>query len=222
MNVVQKSSPQGVSFDKVVHPIRETNDFASFKKMEGNRMIRPEHVRRLTASIKKNGMLVKPILVNAKREVIDGQHLLAAAEIAESFVYYVVIENMGLGGVRTLNSNKQNWTRKDYINEKVEQGILSYIKLEKFIKVNPEFNFTDCIKLCSNRTSVEYSKSSRTCREEHVRLGTKGQVFNEGTWTGKDFELAQDWANKIKLVYPYYKGCFKKKFVRAMIDLINF
>jgi hypothetical protein len=221
MNVVQKSSTQGVSFDKVVHSVYETNDFSIFKRLDGNRVISLEHVRWLTASIEKNGMLCKPILVNEKMEVIDGQHLLAAAEIAETCIYYVISEKIGLDEVRILNSNQQNWTKKDHMGGSLDLALPSYLKLENFTKANPEFNFKDCINLCSNSTGMEDYKSSKRRGNEHAQLDTKAQVFDEGTWTGKDFELAQEWASKIKLVYPYFNGCFKRAFVGSMIDLFN-
>jgi len=47
------------------------------------------------------------------------------------------------------------------------------------------------------------------------------EVFESGTWKGKNFELAQDWANKIRMVRPYYKGYNRSAFVGTMIGLFT-
>jgi len=46
-------------------------------------------------------------------------------------------------------------------------------------------------------------------------------IFEEGTWIGKDFELAQDWANKIRMVGTYYNGYNRAIFIRAFIHLLS-
>ncbi len=50
---------------------------------------------------------------------------------------------------------------------------------------------------------------------------SKQEVFEEGTWTGKDFNLAQDWANKIRMINRYYSGYNRSSFVGTMILLFQ-
>ena len=47
------------------------------------------------------------------------------------------------------------------------------------------------------------------------------QVFEEGTWKTGDINVAQDIANKIRMIKPYYLGYNKSTFVGTMITLFN-
>jgi hypothetical protein len=42
----------------------------------------------------------------------------------------------------------------------------------------------------------------------------------EGTWIGKDWDKAQDWASKIRMVGNYYNGYTRSVFIRAFIVLL--
>ena len=57
-----------------------TKDLSIFKIIDGNRIPNLSHIRRISGSIKQNGVLMNPIIVNKSFEVIDGQHRLAAAK----------------------------------------------------------------------------------------------------------------------------------------------
>ena len=69
-----------------VNKVYQTNDLTICKEIGGNRVPNPQHVKRLCSSIKENGMLCNPILVNEKMQVIDGQHRLLASKEANSSV----------------------------------------------------------------------------------------------------------------------------------------
>ena len=202
-----------------VNKVYKTNDLKIFKDVIGNRVPNPQHVRRLSTSIKQNGMLCNPILVNEKMEVIDGQHRLLASIEANSFIYYIILNGYNLGEVHTLNLNQKNWTKKDFMDGYADMGIESYIKLREFTELNQDFTLTDCMALCNN--TIGYDSSSyqkiRTLKPEL----SIAQVFVEGTWTGKDFELAQEWADKIKLIKPYFTGYNRRVFVTTMIGLFK-
>ena len=47
------------------------------------------------------------------------------------------------------------------------------------------------------------------------------EVFVDGTWVGKNFELANEWAEKLRLIKPYYSGYNKSIFVGTMITLFS-
>ena len=202
-----------------VNKVYKTNDLSIFKQIAGNRVPNPQHIKRLKTSILQYGMLCNPILVNESMEVIDGQHRLLASKEAGSFIYYIILNGYNLNQVHTLNLNQKNWTKKDFMEGYADMGIESYMKLREFSENNKDYNFSDCISLCSNISSSLNGNINRD-RVLHPELSIT-QVFEEGTWAGKDFKLAQEWADKIRLVKPYYNGYNKTTFVKTMITLFK-
>ncbi len=190
-----------------------------FKQIDGNRVPNLQHVRRLTDSINVNGMKCNPILVNENMEVIDGQHRLMAAKESESFIYYIIVKGYSLSEVHTLNLNQKNWGKKDFMEGYANMGVESYIKLKKFIEKNDDFTLNDCISMCANLSSNNHNLAHKY--KLNRKTSYTQQVFEEGTWIGKDFELGQDWANKIRMVKPYYNGYNKGGFVKTMIGLLQ-
>lgn len=188
-----------------VNKVYKTNDLSIFKSIDGNRVPNLQHIKRLSKSISVYGMKCNPILVNEQMEVIDGQHRLAAAKEANSFVYFIIVDGYDLKDVHTLNLNQKNWTKKDFMEGYANMGVESYVKLRKFSFKNTDFSFTDCISLCQNKSGKD----------------TPSQKFEEGTWKAGDFNIAQDYANKIRMIKPYYIGFNRTNFVTTMISLFN-
>lgn len=193
-----------------VNKVYQTNDLSIFKLIDGNRIQNLQHIKRLSDSIRIYGMKCNPILVNEKMEVIDGQHRLMAAKEAKSFVYYIIVNGYSLSDVHTLNLNQKNWSKKDFLDGYGNIGLLAYVKLRKFYIENEDFTLPVCIAFCNNTTD-----------NSHNRLGENLEVFEDGTWIGKDFNLAYEWANKIRMIKPYYKNYNNSSFVATMITLIN-
>ncbi len=204
---------------QIVNQVYKTNDLSIFKTIEGNRPPNPQHIRRLADSIKNNGTLCNPILVNEKYEVIDGQHRLLASKNQGSFIYYIVLRDYGLSEVHALNLNQKNWTIKDFMNGYADMGIESYIKIRKFYQKNNDYALTDCIAMCNNNSSHSSTSIANKYRIEKNTNNIK-QVFEEGTWKGKDFILAQELADKVRLVKPYYSRYKRSTFVKSIISLI--
>lgn len=203
-----------------VNKVYKTNDLSIFKVIGGNRIPNPQHIKRLKTSILENGMLCNPILVNEKMEVIDGQHRLLACKECDSFIYFIILKNYNLNEVHTLNLNQKNWTKKDFMEGYADMGLESYIKLKIFIEKNPDYGFADCVSLCSN-TAAAASIVNSTRLLKTDGFISNAQVFTKGTWKGKDFELANEWADKIKLIKPYYNGYNRSIFVGVMIGLFK-
>lgn len=201
-----------------VNKVYKTSNLSIFKEIDGNRVPNLQHVNRLATSIRVNGMKCNPILVNENMQVIDGQHRLMAAKESESFVYYIIVKGYSLSEVHTLNLNQKNWGKKDFMEGYANMGIESYIKLKEFILKNDDYLFNDCISFCSNISS-HFSRGQLN-KLVNPELSIQ-EVFEEGTWRGKNFNLAQDLANKIRMIKPYYSGYNRTGFVTTMIGLIQ-
>lgn len=197
-------------FNKEVNYVYKTDDLSIFGNVEGNRILNLKHVKRICDSISVYGMKCNPILVNENMKVIDGQHRLQAAKDTNTFIYYIIVNGYNLNEVHTLNLNQKNWSKKDFMNGYAKKGILPYMKLQKFQKSNDDFTLSVCIAFCNNTTD-----------NSHNRLGENLEVFEDGTWKGRDFELAQEWANKIRMIKPYYVNYNRSSFVATMIGLLN-
>jgi hypothetical protein len=202
-----------------VNDVYKTSDLSIFKSIDGNRVPNPQHIKRLSDSIRVYGMKCNPILVNDKMQVIDGQHRLMAAKESKSFVYYIVIPGYNLEDVHTLNLNQKNWTKKDFMEGYANMGIESYIKLRLFAEKNDDYSFNDCIVLCQNSGSG----TSRTLAVQTYasKLGGNAQIFEQGTWKVGDMNLAQEWANKIRMIQPYYISYNRSNFIGTMIVLFK-
>lgn len=206
---------------KEVNKVYKTSNLSIFKQIDGNRVPNLQHIRRLANSIRVYGMKCNPILVNERMEVIDGQHRLLAAKEVGSFVYYIIVDGYSLKEVHTLNLNQKNWTKRDYMEGYASMGIESYIKLRYFVNKNQDFNFSDCIALCSNKSTVAGSLLDNEIRAGKNIAFKMSEIFETGTWMGKDFDLAQDWVDKIRMVKPYYSGYNRTIFVGTMVMLFQ-
>ena len=115
----------------------KTKDYDQFKFRDDNReRINQEHVKKLIESIKSRNLLnLRPILVNEKMEILDGQHRLLAAKELNTEIYYQIEKNLQVEDIITLNTLK-TWTLADYMNFHCKNGNEEYIKLNQFIKKN--------------------------------------------------------------------------------------
>ena len=196
-----------------VNKVYVTHDLSIFRQIKGNRPPNPKHVKRLCASIKSFGVLQSPIIVNERMEVVDGQHRLLAAMEMKSVLYYIIVTGYYLNEVQVLNLNQKNWTREDFLNGYADMGIESYVKLREFKRKNSCFNLNSLIAMCSNVSSTSHFNRS-------AEYKTK-EVFNEGTWKGRDFKSAQLNADRLKMLKPYYDRYADGRFVHAMLSLFN-
>jgi len=195
---------------KEVNKVYKTSNLSIFKDIDGNRVPNLQHIKRLADSIRVYGMKCNPILVNERMEIIDGQHRLMAAKEAESFVYYIIVKGYSLSEVHTLNLNQKNWSKKDFMEGYANMNIKSYVKLKEFIQKNEDFSMPICMAFCNNTTD-----------NSHNKLGENLEVFEDGSWKGRDFNLGQEWANKIRMVQPYYLGYNTSVFVGTLITLFK-
>lgn len=201
-----------------VNKVYRTNDLSIFNQVKGNRPPNPQHIKRLCHSIKTNGVLQNPIIVNQDMDIIDGQHRLLAAKEASSSVFYIIVDGYSLKEVQVLNLSQKNWNKTDFLNGYADMGVKPYVKLRDFIKENKDFTITNCIAMCSNRASFNSDISSKY---RHDTVSNQKEVFEEGTWKGRDFNLAQENANKIRMVKNYYDGYKRSVFVSAMLSLFQ-
>lgn len=108
--------------------IMKTKDYEIFKIMDENREVNFAHVRRVAKSLAENPEMLKfrPILVNEKMQVIDGQHRLRACELMDIPVYYVIGEGLDIGTAQRMNAEQVSWKPIDYARSFAALGRYPY------------------------------------------------------------------------------------------------
>ncbi len=114
--------------------INKTKDYDLFTFRDDNReKIDQAHVKRLSESIKSRNLLeLRPIIVNDKMEVIDGQHRLLAAKLLGVDIFYQQENKLSASDIIRMNISKP-WTMGDYLNFYCHHQNDEYIKLKNFM-----------------------------------------------------------------------------------------
>jgi hypothetical protein len=140
---------------KVRHITSPTTEFEAFNLVESNREIRETHVKSLIKSIQKQNLLeAKPIIVDEKFNVLDGQHRLEACKRLNEPVYWVRLDkdvNTGEALIG-LNSNQKTWTLGDYVHYYAKEGNKEYHKILELVELG--FNMSNAIAIASQTQSA--------------------------------------------------------------------
>lgn len=193
-----------------VGEVMKTYDLSIFKQLPGNRPPNLLHIKRLKQSMIDHGVLMCPIIVNENMEVIDGQHRLMAAQGLDGVpIYYIKADSYRLEQVHTLNMNQKNWAKKDFVDGYAEMGLEPYIKLKRFLEVNKDLTFDSCIYLVNQNVSLSHMDRD------------KNNSIENGTFKGKDFDIAYQLAEQIRRCGKYYQDYKNAKFVSSMIQAVR-
>jgi len=182
-----------------------TYDLDQFKNMHGNRDIQSAHVAKLRLSMEKHGMLINPVIVNHKMEIIDGQHRIEASKLCSKGIYYIQIPrsfNYGIDHVQLYNINTRNWKVQDYVHLHATSGNEHYIKLQKFQKKFPNFGIALLAQMISQKKM------------------SPGAV-SQGKLLVGDEDLAVEWAYKLLRVKTYFMGFNSRGFASTMMTLFR-
>lgn len=116
-----------------------TTDYKQFKYMGGNRRVSKKRVTNLAASMALHPEIfkIRPILVNDKFEIIDGQHRFNAAKQLGVPVFYEVVKGIGQDEALALNQNQANWTLIDYARSYAHSGLQPYKNYLKVLQDHP-------------------------------------------------------------------------------------
>lgn len=171
--------------DERVANVYRTNNLSQFKIMLGNRDVTTARVKRIKDSIKKNGYLHSPILVNERNEVIDGQGRLAACKELGCEIEYIVAPGFGIEQCRTLNMLAKNWTLADYIDSYAESGNVSYLRMKNLLKIYSHIN------------AVKFAAAFYGAKgTSHINMIQEGRlVIDEDTY--KEAEEALAWLREV-------------------------
>lgn len=143
----KNSSQQPETKSEQILTTLQTKNYDLFQKHPSNTPINETIVQKLIDSItQRNMLMLKPILVNEKMQVLDGQHRLEAAKQLNQPVYYIVDKSAQDMDMALLNANQRTWKLSDYHNFFLTQGAPEYRKLDEFVKQH-KMNLQEYMKL---------------------------------------------------------------------------
>jgi hypothetical protein len=185
--------------EKEVNKVWSTNDYSKFKFMKSNRELRLSHVAELKESIKENP-LEKPIDVNEKMEIIDGQHRYFAWQELGMPIVYIIHKGWGEKEVPILNTNQKNWLPSDFVKMYCEAGNNDYIQYKEFSERYGFIHHANVILLAG--------RGHDTTKD-----------FNEGRFRVTKWHRANIMAKNLVELKEYYGGYKRSNFVSAYLNL---
>lgn len=138
----------------------QTDNLTQFKRIE-NRDICRNNVEKIKNSLKQKNLLeLRPIIVNERMEIIDGQHRIEACKELGLPIWYEVQKGTSCDDIILLQ-NQDRWTIEDYITFYCKKGYSDYIYLRDFMK---KYNI-------KTRGALELLSYKQHKLSEIVRLG---------------------------------------------------
>lgn len=189
--------------------IQTTKNYALFKTLKGNRKLDKKHLQRLVFSIEKHKKLLKavPIIINEKKQIIDGQHRFEACRALDLPVYYIEVSGTALETVQLLNSTSKGWTPFDYAKSYAELGGTCYKQYLMFRDKFPEFGHSATLSILGEK------------------INGKSQLrdFKEGKLKIEDYKKVIGLAEDIREINEalQYKRCNTKCYIHALIKIIT-
>lgn len=191
--------------DREYGTVYSTMDYYKFKSIKGNRHINSRNYIKLTKSMEEEQLII-PIIVNDNYEIIDGQHRFMCAKNLGLPVYYLMVNGYSINQVKRANLVSSNWTKEDYLNMHITDGIESYEKFKNLL-VQSKLNISDLIKLyavAQNKNSSQLSYEFET-----------GSFVDEGTEKVENFLICLE-------DFDYYKNYKQQSFVGAFLKLFTY
>lgn len=167
-----------MSEEKEIGKIYETKNYNKFIKKEWNRDINQNNINKIDKSVKENGWLITPIIVNENYEIIEGQHRYYYAKQNNLPIYYMVIPGLNDTDCQIMNSIRTSWLTADYIKYHAIKGNVSYARLMSLNDVYKSINLTTIVyALIGSHSEGGYNKNiiegKFECTEEEYYKATE-------------------------------------------------
>ena len=189
--------------------ILKTKNYEMFIFREDNReKIERNHVEKIRKSIQARNMLeFRPILVNEKMEVMDGQHRLLAAKALGVDIYYQVEKSLTHHDIIILNNSKP-WGINDYMNFYIKNDYEEYKKLAEFVKLKKI-----TLRIALTLTSGDSHEAKRKFREGEYKFNN--ELFED------DYEVCWLTIQHIKKSLGYTNFTESAKFWKALLFVVR-
>ena len=192
-------SQESNKYAEYVNRVLATTNYDLFGEFEGNRRIKPFHVKRLMSSFAENYLPV-PIVVDERYRIGDGQNRFEACKELGYPVYYIVVPGLTLNDVQRLNANVKAWSINDYLESYLELDENPNYALYRDFRERYSFGHNECLVILT-----EMSNQS----QQWIK-------FKDGLFEVQDIQHSHNVAQKIMMVGKYYDGVKRRAFIYAM------
>lgn len=201
--------------------VETTTNYNQFTFLRSNRVLNKTKVNRLTSEIQVHGQLV-PIIVNEKKQVIDGQHRLMSCKAAHSPISYIIIPGLTALDAAHANLAGSNWNNEDWIHYYAMEGNEDYIALIDFLAraKKQKINTEAAIYIAQNSANKTHwyrtmdGKMFASKKPGSVRVGND---LTLGKWKYGNKVLANALLDEISLFTTTYPWTSKHHVVSAFI-----
>ena len=116
-----------------------SSDYKKFKFLNGNRDVDEAHVKKIAKSIAlfPDLLSARPILVNEKFEIIDGQHRYTACKQLGLPIHYEISAKLTAKDAIALNRNQKNWGIQDFAKSHANEGNAHYKRYLELAEEHP-------------------------------------------------------------------------------------
>ena len=159
------------------HTVLYTTDVEMFKPTTTNRNLDMSRVKEIAKSMSEEGLLLVPITINRKKQVIDGEHRLEAAKIAGKGIYYLMANNYGEKEMIQMNRSNKSWSMKNYIEHYAKGGNKHYEKLIEFRNMFPKIALSNSIFFLQNGIKTMRSVKEGTFKVVSYNRGVRWAEF---------------------------------------------
>ncbi len=186
-----------------------TTDYEMFKFRQDNRaVLYQNHIDRLIRSIQARNLLeMRPIIVNEKMEVMDGQNRLLAAKKLGVPIWYIVEKGLDAEDIILMNTTS-SWKPSDYLNFYIHHQNDEYIKLKRFMEKH-NFSLRVATNICvgQRKGSMEdFKKGSFIFPSEDVDMNA---------------DVCHDTVNLIKKLNGFSNYTESARFWKALLKLVQ-
>ena len=111
--------------DEIIGYVYQTYRYDSFVRLEDNRDVFSNRLNKLIASISER-YICNPIIINEKREIIDGQGRYEARKALKLPIHYTIAIGASSDDCRRMNRYNTRWTKLDFATSHAKAGKKAY------------------------------------------------------------------------------------------------
>lgn len=197
-----------VKYDHIaVGEIFCSTDYASFKKLLGNRAVSVSRKALIRESIRQRGWIRNPIIVNERMEIIDGQGRFEALVELGLPVEYVVAPGATIVDCVALNMKQANWKNRDYVECYAALGFDNY-KLLLSLYGKYDYLPETCINILVGASNSDGGGCSREVRDGGLKIIEKTSLLDRLAFADECMRIIGDcngrtrlWCGALKFVY---------------------
>lgn len=171
--------------------VRVTKDYDQFKYITGNRNLNKRSYAKLINSMQEEQLII-PIIVNDKKEIVDGQHRFYVCKELDKPVYYIEIPGYDIDQVKRANMVSSVWTKEDFLSMHVDNQKPIYVKIKQYLDES-NINLSDLIRLISSVQDKPNDVISKAFESGELKLTdqdfVKMEAFLDALNDFKEFEF---------------------------------